>query len=211
MVATYLAILAVVYVGCFLGDIIYYETCNAYPLDAIEQALLWPIPFPLRRAAQDQLEKMKFFPKQDVDKITAGFATMAMYLSLEGVVCAVLVYTAYQAFLLGMLFERGPIGLGVHYGLGQFDEVLNHEAIMKRKEPKSFFVEDGQLAKWEPDAEMPLAYHVAHNYGAFEGKAMTLAEKPGHDRGPWQGDDGARTTEAEIAEAKSNLAKAEQA
>merc|ERR1719162_2845629 len=125
---------------------------------------MWPIPFPLRRAGQDALRRMKFFPMEDVDKITHDFATMQMYSGIQALLILVLIYTTIQVMLLAHLLERGPLGLGVHYGLGQFDEVLNHEAIRKRKEPKSAFVEDGQLPKYEADAEMPLAYHVPHDY-----------------------------------------------
>jgi len=209
VLATYLAILALVYIMCFIGDIVYYESCNAYPSDAIEQALLWPIPFPLRRAAQDRLEKMSFWPKSDVDKITGNFATMTMYLVMEAFVCVCLFYTAVQARFLGLLVERGPLGMGVHYGIGQFDEVLNHEAIQKRKEAKSFFVEDGQLPQWKADAEMPLAYHVQHNYGAFSGEAKTLASGPSRDMDHWEQRNTA--VDEEISDARDELAKAQQA
>jgi hypothetical protein len=209
VVATYLAVLTAVYIGCFIGDVIYYETCNAYPLDAIEQALLWPIPFPLRRATQDQLSRMNFFPKSDVMSITHDFGTMKMYLCIEFFICLVLVYTAREARLLGMLFERGPLGLGVHYGLDQFDEVLNHEALLKRKEPRSFFVEDGQLPQYNRDAEMPLAYHIGHNYGAFTGKSQTLDHGPSDDMDHWQ--ERSQMAEAEFANAEADLQNAAKA
>jgi len=197
VVAYYLAILTVVYIGCLIGDVLYYETCAAYPSNAIQQALLWPIAFPLRKAQQDELAQMKFFPIAAVDKITNNFATMALYLGTECVICAILVYTAYQACLLGLIMERGPIGLGVHYGLGQFDQILNHEAIQKRKVPKSKFVEDCQMPEYAADAEMPLAYHVSQNYGAFSGKSATLSERRGH-------------VEEEMVEAKRELSNARQ-
>jgi len=209
IVAFYLSLLTATYIACFFADVIYYESCNAYPADAIEQALLWPIPFPLRRTAQEQIAKMRFFPKDDVDKITNGFATMAMYLVIQFVVCVVLIYTSRQAQLLGMLFERGPIGLGVHYGLGQFDEIINHEEIRRRKEPKSFFVEDGQLPTYQNDAEAPLAYHVGHNYGAFHGQSARLAKGPSTDVDHWK--ERQQQVQQEMASAENDLATAEKA
>jgi len=208
--AFYLTVLTVVYIGCFISDFIYYETCNAYPGGAIEQTLLWPIAFPLRKAQQDELSKMAFFPKEAVDKITNDFRTMLLYFFIEFVVCTVLVYTAREAYLLGMLFERGPLGMGVHYGLGQFDEILNHEAIAKRKEPKSRFVEDAQLPLWQSDVEAePLAYHVGHNYGAFHGKSARLSEGPSADAEQWN--ERSKEVEEEFADAERDLAKAKQA
>lgn len=132
---------------------------------------------------------MKFFPTEEVDRITHGFNTFLMYFGFELLVCLILFYTAREARLLGMLCERGPLGMGVYYGLDQFDEVLNHEAIQKRKEPKSRFVDDANLP-WPTimaDAEAaPLPFHVGHNYGAFEGKSMKLSSGPSKNVEHWQ-------------------------
>lgn len=167
VVSLFLMLATFVFVGCFIGDIFYYETCNAYPGAAIEQTLLWPIPFPLRAGQQDQIAKLEFFPKETVDKITDGFQTMSWYCLFELVVCVLLMYTAREARMLGLLFERGPLGLGVHYGLAQFDEVINHEQIKKRFDTKSQFIADAAPKPWNSELEAPLAYHVGHDYGAF--------------------------------------------
>jgi hypothetical protein len=208
LVVVYLAVLTAIYIGCLFGDIVYYNACDAYPSNAIQQTLLWPIAFPLRAATQEQISKLTFFPREVVDKITSNFATMFWYLVMELFICAFLVYTVREIRLLALLFECGPLGMGVHYGLDQFDEVLNHELIQKRKEPKSKFVEDAQLPL-ESDVEAPLAYHVGHNYGAFHGKSARLAAGPSKDVEEWK--ERRQEVEEEMAYAESDLAKAKEA
>lgn len=180
LVSFYLMLLTAAYVGCFIGDWVYYDACSAYPGDVVDQTLLWPIPFPLRRAAQDQLAKMTFFPMADVDKITHDFGTMNMYSIMAAIVCFILAYSTYEIMLVAHLLERGPLGLGVHYGLGQFDEIINHAELQKMKMPKSKFVDDCNLPTYN-DAEAPLTtapgYHLGHNYGAFYGDSLPAARK----------------------------------
>jgi len=207
----YFVMLTMVFITCFIADIVYYENCNAYPGSVISQVLLWPFPFPLRRAQQDELKAMTYYPKEAVDSITKGFATMAAYYCLEIVICAFLIYVSREAHVLGMLFERGPLGMGVNYGLGQFDEVLNHEEIQRRKLPKSQFVADGNLP-WPTimtDPEAPLAYYVGQNYGAFEGKANKLSSGPSNDAEHWK--ERLEHAEDEIAKAEASFRKAEEA
>jgi hypothetical protein len=205
LVSFYLMILSAVYTACFIANIIYYETCNAYPGDVIDQTLMWPIPFPLRRAGQDALRRMKFFPMEDVDKITHDFATMQMYSGIQALLILVLIYTTIQVMLLAHLLERGPLGLGVHYGLGQFDEIINHDELKRRKMPRSSFVDDCKLPSYD-DAEVPLGFHVAHNYGAFYGNTAALKRQGGghHQEQPVG-------VQARLAEANELVEQAEEA
>lgn len=186
LVSFYMMILSAVYFMGFIGDIIYFETCSAYSGNIIDQTLLWPIPFPLRRPQQDELATMTFFPMADVDKITHDFATMTMYSILETLLCVFLVYSTYEIMILAHLLERGPIGLGVHYGLGQFDEIINHEELQKRKLPRSKFVDDCKLPTYDDAEAAPLGYHVSHNYGAFYGESVSLAVQPSKDVEHWK-------------------------
>merc|ERR1719401_2788812 len=98
--------------------------------------------------------------------------------------CAFMCYTAWEARVLGMLAERGPLGLGVHYGLGQWDEIINHEAIKNRRQEKSKFVEDGKMPLTEYDVEQPLGYLVGHNYGAFAGATQDTG--PSKNKKHWE-------------------------
>merc|ERR1719359_863213 len=110
---------------------------------------------------------MTYFPRDAVDKITDNFATMFWYTIFQFIVICALTFLAYQARTLGMLFERGALGLGVHYGLGQFDEVINHEAIKNKKKCHSMFIEDAKLPRWNADLATPMAYCIGHDYGAL--------------------------------------------
>lgn len=208
LVATYLMALCVLFGACLIGDVIYLETCYDYPANMIEMALLWPIPFPIRAGMQEQLSRMQYFPQATVDKITHGFATLWMYLGIQLAIVLVFIYVAREARKLGMLFERGPIGLGVHYGLGQFDEILNHDAIKKLKEPKSFFVEDGQLPLYKPmDSTAPLGYLVGNDYGAFEEEEAPIAAKAKKMADPWE--ERSRFVDDEVDAAREEYDKAE--
>jgi hypothetical protein len=203
--ALYLTGLAVVEIASLAGDLIYYKACDAYPANVIEEGLLWPFAFPIRAAAQVTLRKMRYYPKETVDKITGQFATFTFYIVCMGIQSIFLVYTARESRFLGMLSERGSLGLGVHYGLGQFDEIINHEAIKQRKEKPSKFVEDGQLPLAYPDdPEVPFGYLAAHDYGAFSGQQATQAKGPSVDLDHWV--ERMKGVEEELGEAKGNLA-----
>jgi hypothetical protein len=180
----FITLLAAVYAFCFVGDYIYFGTCHAYPANVVEEVFLWPIAFPIRAAAQTELRKLNFFPVTYVENLTHGFDTMIFYDVWMGLQCAILCYTAKEARMLGMLAERGPLGLGVHYGLGQFDEIINHEAIRKRKEKPSRFVEDGKMPTTYNDPEVPLGYFVGHNYGAFAGQPVQA--EPSKNLAHWE-------------------------
>merc|ERR1719375_3117947 len=81
---------------------------------------------------------------------------MTMYSFMAVIVCLILAYSTYEIMLLAHLLERGPLGLGVHYGLGQFDEIINHAELQKMKMPKSKFVDDCKSPPRYDDAEAPL-------------------------------------------------------
>jgi len=166
----YMMILCTAYIGCFIGDGVYYGTCDAYPADVVKTALLLPIPFPIRRAAQDELMKMAFYPAADVNRITHDFATWGFFVMIETFIVAFLLYSTYEACYLAIFLERGPLGLGVHYGLGQFDEIINHEKLKERKLARSQFVEDCK-ADWNAELDVPLAtgWRIPSKYGAFYG------------------------------------------
>merc|ERR1712039_392556 len=93
--ATFVSILAAVYVGCFVGDIIYYETCNAYPANVIYETLLRPISFPIKATAQDVLRVMTWFPEKEVNELTDKLSTWTWYACWMGVQCVFFCYVAW--------------------------------------------------------------------------------------------------------------------
>lgn len=172
LLGTFLLVSATLHLGILLGDALYVQTCNAYPRNVIEQTLIQELlpPSPLTPAAQTTLKGMSVFTIEEVQRVTDGFNVLAWYYALAGSLTAFLAYTAYEAHYLGDLAERGPLGLGVHFGIAQWDEVLNHDAIRRRKarEMKSQFIDDANLPLKFPDVEAPFGYMAASDggYGA---------------------------------------------
>jgi len=194
ILAVYLTCYAILQSVCVMGDISYIYSCDAYSVSVVDGTLLSLFSRVLP-AAQEQLRNMNYFPKAMVDNLTEGYETSLFYILRYGSWTIFLLYSAWQAVLLGMLAERGPLGVGVHYGLDQWDESLSKEAIMHRraKELPSPFIEDTKL---EPpkDVEAPFGYYAGHgDYGTMNakqkkqmgqmvGKGATLDEWSSHRR-----------------------------
>jgi len=146
--AAYLAASAALHLGLLLGDTVYLQTCGQYPSNVIYQTMInWLPPSPVTVAAQAELLNLDTYSFQKVDHITQGFQVLVWYYALAGSLTVFLAYAASQAHWLGNLVERGPLGLGVHYGLGQWDEILNHDAVRRHKERglRSNFIDDAKL------------------------------------------------------------------
>jgi len=176
LLSAYLAVSAVVHVGLVFSDVIYFSACSAYPVNSVHQTLLSEVlpPSPVGPAVVHALREMPYYPAAEVGRLTAGFPVLAWYLAWAGLYAALLAYAAHEARLLGDLLERGPLGLGVHYGLGRWDEVIDHDAVRRHKERevRSRFFDDAQLpaAAAPADIEAPSLGHRAQTawrgYGA---------------------------------------------
>mmetsp|Transcript_64872 Transcript_64872/g.154899 ORF Transcript_64872/g.154899 Transcript_64872/m.154899 type:complete len:481 (-) Transcript_64872:146-1588(-) len=192
--AAYLTCYAILQTVCVIGDMIYIYSCNAYSVSVVDGTLLSTFSRVLP-AAQEQLQRMNYFPKPMVDNLTEGYETSFFYAVRYGLWSIFLLYAAYEAVLLGMLAERGPLGIGVHYGLDQWGESLAKEAIMHRRarEMPSPFIEDAKIP--EPkDAEAPFGYYAGHGsygtlnetqrkkFGRMVGKGASLDEWSSHRR-----------------------------
>lgn len=144
-------------VGIF--DKVYTETCLAYPTDVVDAMLLRRVPpSPLAGGLQEKLRATVVYPVADVDAVTEGSSILAWYLAYLGFWAAVNMYAGYQARLLSELVEGGPLGLGVHFGMHQWDEFINHDELRKHCQglKHSDFLED---------AHQPLSY-ASVGYGA---------------------------------------------
>lgn len=177
VLGVYLALAAAVHAGIVVADLVYYDACDAYPANLVLQTLVNEVlpPSPLSPAARQQIRQMGSFPAGAVDRITGGFPALAWYVVWAGLWVLVLAYAAREARLLGDLVERGPLGLGVHYGLDQWDQVVSHDAIRRHKERemRSQFIDDARLPLGGhlPD-ETPALGHKAggrRGYGAADG------------------------------------------
>merc|ERR1740120_27961 len=177
ILSAYLVSSAALHIGIVLGDTVYLGTCGAYPSNIISQTLVnWLPPSPLTLASQAQLLSMDTYPFDAVALATNGFKVLVWYYAITGSLVVFLAYAATEAYRLGHLAERGPLGLGVHYGLGQWDEILNHDAVRRHKERgmRSQFIDDAQLPG-SADAEIvPFSQHFVGRYGATTGQVPVL-------------------------------------
>merc|ERR1719198_228965 len=127
----------------------------------------------MTRASERALRAMDAYPASTVDGIVAGLYVEAWYLTIAGLYFVLLAYTLTQTQLLAILAERGPLGLGVHYGLDQWDETISYEALSMKmmRETGSKFVDDAKYATLAtPDVEAPFGYAVGGGgYGATTG------------------------------------------
>lgn len=170
----YLTVSAIVHFALIISDLIYFQACNGYASNIIMQTLMNTVlpPSPFTLAARAELQKMTVYPVATVDTITKNFPSLTWYIVWATLWASILAYTAWEATLLGDLVERGPLGLGIHYGLDQWDQVISHADVRRHKERemRSQFLDDARVLNHKrilagPDAEMPLGYRAA-GYGA---------------------------------------------
>eukprot|EP00440_Ansanella_granifera_P000209 gb/GFBE01000224.1/.p1 GENE.gb/GFBE01000224.1/~~gb/GFBE01000224.1/.p1 ORF type:complete len:358 (+),score=53.24 gb/GFBE01000224.1/:1-1074(+) len=164
----YLLASAAIHVGVVIADYAYLQTCNAYPTNIISFTLseqFFP-PSPLRPGDQDILRTWSTYPVQATNEQAQFFSIPAWYFAFAGVWAMVFVYASIEALQLSYLMEHGLLGLGVHFGLDQWSEVLNHDAIRRKlnNERRSKFIDDANL----PLAEVGEA-HGALGYSASTG------------------------------------------
>lgn len=161
-----MTVLRIAVIGC---DMLFLHNCQMYDSNMMSSVLstLLP-PSPLRVGVQEKLRSLSTFPVQVVDAMTSGFNLSAWYLVLTGLWAAFFLYVTIEAIALSSLMQYGLLGLGVHYGLDQWDEELNRTAIRRK-------VQSGIRSKFMDDAQLPLsqgshvgqlsAYGTVHGYG----------------------------------------------
>jgi hypothetical protein len=165
LVALWLLLISAIYSATFVADIFYYEFCDAYPGQEIQKVFLWHVSLFLTPAQHEALEKMDFFPKDATDKVTDNFPTQQAYLGGNIIAILVMFYTAREARQLGVLFERGTLGMGIHYGFGAFTEIVRNPELQQRKAPSSRFTSDANPPLWKADVRTPLPYRISKEYG----------------------------------------------
>lgn len=182
----YLIVSALVHAGLLAFDMIFVYSCNMYTTNIVKQTLINGIlpPSPFMLATQDMLQNMNLYPVKEVDKLTNSFPSLAWYFAFAGAGLLILAYASYEVHLLGDLFERGPLGLGIHYGLGQWDELINHDAIRRHKahEMRSQFIDDAKMPLEMPvDIETPLGYAVHQEWESYGTIPPPLPKRPAFD------------------------------
>lgn len=144
----FLLVLAIGNIAVLALDGLYIDKCGAYPYNVVDISLLgWSSFSPISLLEKEQLMKMASHPVKDVNQIVQGFNVLLRYYVETGLISALILYAAFEARALSGLVEKGPLGLGAHFGLAQWDEVLNPDAIRRRKErqTRSTFIDDARL------------------------------------------------------------------
>lgn len=145
VLAGYLTVSTCLHLTVLLSDVAFMHYCGMYPTNVIEQTLTnwWPLS-PLTDVAQDRLRRMATYPIDEVVKVSNSFPVTLWYLGMAGALTVFLAYVAREAWLLGDLAERGPLGLGVHYGIAQWDQFISYDAMRRHmdRNVKSKFIED---------------------------------------------------------------------
>jgi len=155
----YLAINAMLRFSIIVADSAYFGVCGAYSYNVVDQILLQTKGL-VYRGVQERLAQLSNFPVDRIDAITGGFHTLAFYVAFA---CAWLLFVAYltrEAYKLGQLLETGPLGLGVHYGLDQWDEEFRYNDVAQARRLKaslmeSNFVNDATIPEWGPQDLFP--------------------------------------------------------
>jgi len=185
MLTLYCYYLASALAAILVFDLIFTEVCGFYPTDVVTEAIYRSFSAmsflsPLSIAELKQLEHLKYFHVKDVAAITNGFPVLWWYVALGGAWILLLFYVSYEASWLAELIERGPLGIGTHYGLDQWDEVLNHDAIrvLGLQGVKSQFVDDCNPRRTEALVLKERGFRMGSTYGAASGMVMDFFPTP---------------------------------
>lgn len=104
-------------------DGVYVAGCSAYPLNVVDEGLLWGLPdWPIREAAKAELRNaMVAYPIGFVDKLV-GFNTFMLYAATQASLAAASVYCSFQVLTLARISGRGLLGLGANFDIGDWRE-----------------------------------------------------------------------------------------
>lgn len=175
----YLVLDAVLRLGLIVADVVYVGTCGSYPFNAVQQILLETKGL-IYKFIEEKLSVTSSFSEFNTKADTAGIYTMVFYLIYAGLGLLVATYVAYQAYLLGHVLETGPLGLGIHYGINQWDEEFHYADYERMKKMKaratefsdSQFITDATIPDPErkpldPFPGFAVSGHRHGGYGAF--------------------------------------------
>jgi hypothetical protein len=150
----WLLILGACYVGMGLVDAAYVEVCGAYSSNLVHQTLApraaGPLAMslsPLGPGIREKLLSMAVYPVELVDGLTGGLHALRWHLLWTSAWSIFVIYTALETRILARFCGHGALGLGVNYGLDQWDEAFDHNAIRihQARLQKSKFVSDATL------------------------------------------------------------------
>lgn len=167
----YIVASAVLHLCLIPCDYSYIQRCNAYPVNVIEHSLLQHLPpSPLSQDTQVAIRQTTDLSIQNIQQLTNGFHIQAWYFAIFGGWAFLLSYTAIQVWLLLFWTQEGPIGMGVNYGVDQWDEVLDIDALRRQKnrESRSRFLDDARQPILSPEWGSSYGYSAKKSYGTTD-------------------------------------------
>mmetsp|Transcript_131799 Transcript_131799/g.328669 ORF Transcript_131799/g.328669 Transcript_131799/m.328669 type:complete len:253 (-) Transcript_131799:34-792(-) len=114
---------AVALVVIAAADGFYVLGCGEYPLNVVDEAILWSLPdVPVRDVVKTEIrEAMVSYPVAFVNRLSR-LNVYLVYLLVEAAGAAFFLYTAHQVMLLAQLTRHGVLGLGATYDLSTWRE-----------------------------------------------------------------------------------------
>lgn len=166
----YFEILFAVYLGILIFDIALRSSCPVYPGNVMNIALtnlltrlFW------ENGTRANLMSMDSWTIVSVDAMTHGVKIFAWYLALMIPWVILIGMLAYETWKLSTLVENGPLGLGINYGLDQWDYVINEDAVRRNKEKhmSSQFIDDARLPLPVPPGQLQAPYGITVRSGVL--------------------------------------------
>lgn len=114
----FLSMMVVLLLGVALADGAYTLVCGAYPLNVVDEALLWPLPhLPVRDVVKIELrDAMVAYPVAFVNRL-AKLNVFGVYLLVEVAASCFYTYAAQQVMMLAQFGQHGSLGLGAIYNI----------------------------------------------------------------------------------------------
>lgn len=123
--ATYLSLFPLLLGSVFAADGAYTLICGAYPLNVVDEALLWHVPnFPIQEAMKIELrDAMIKYPVRFTNKLVERNVFL-YYAVVELAVAAFIAYCSKQVFAHAQFTHHGLLGLGATYDIGEWRQRL---------------------------------------------------------------------------------------
>jgi len=121
--------LAVLFAALILGDGAYILMCGSYPLNVVDEALLWSVPrVPVREAVKKEIQSAMTTYSIGLINQLSGFNVFAFYVAVELAEALFLAYASSQVLQLVHHICNGSHGFGPNYDIRDWRErvLLKH-------------------------------------------------------------------------------------
>lgn len=150
--AMFLAGMAGVLVVAAAMDGLYTTACGTYPLNVINEALIWMYPgLPISDVLKSKIEKLDTFNMRYLDTLTDRNVFYS-YLLTELPIFALYLYVAHEVAMLARLNAYGMVGLGANFSIQGW-----REEVKLKNQLREDFISASRLARqsandvgWQP-------------------------------------------------------------